>query len=540
MGFEAREARHRMRDAVCHCNQIFKLGPLGCCVLISLLALTACPSSTPTSSHHIMRIALDTAPLHLDPRYALDVASYRVIQLLYNGLVRLDAQARIVPDVAQSWETPDATTYVFHLRRDVTWHDGERLTAADVHHTFTSLLDEKTESPKRASFDKIQAIEVMDEHTIRFVLSEPFAPLLTNMTLGIVPRPRAGEAERDLDVHPIGTGPFMFERLEPNVAVHLKAYDAYFEGRATLDGVVFRILPDAMVRLFELQKGNIDLIQNALPSDLLAPLRHDDQFAVVQAPGTNFTYLGLNCQDEILKHVEVRQALAHAIDRQAVIRHVLSGLATVADGILPAGHWAYEANVPRYAYDPKRAAQLLDLAGFPDPDGEGPQPRFQLTYKTSQDEVGRRIAEVLQEQLRQVSIAVEIRSFEWGTFFGDIRAGNFQLYALTWVGVTEPDIFHHVFHSRSVPPAGANRGHYVNAQLDALLEAGRRATSLEARRTAYSQAQRLIATELPYVPLWHHTNVAVLRSTFRDYQLTPSGDFRSIRTLVLHHPSKAS
>ena len=189
-----------------------------------------------------------------------------------------------------------------------------------------------------------------------------------------------------------------------------------------------RILPDAMVRLFELQKGNIDLIQNALPPDLLAQLRSDEQFAVIQAPGTNFMYLGLNCQDEILKHVEVRQALAHAIDRQRVVQHVLSGLATLADGILPAGHWAYAANVPRYAYDSERAAQLLDQAGFPDPDGDGPQPRFQLTYKTSQNEEGRRIAEVLQEQLRQVSIAVDIRSFEWGTFFR--RYSRWQFSAL--------------------------------------------------------------------------------------------------------------
>ncbi len=537
-----------MRDAVCNCKfdvkfflqNLCKLGLLGGGILMSLLALTACPSSPPAESRQIMRVALETAPQRFDPRYAVDVASQRVVQLVYNGLVRLDAQAQIVPDVAASWETPKPTTYVFHLRQDVTWHDGERLTAADVHHTFTSLLDEKNESPKRASFDKIQAIDVTDEFTIRFVLSEPFAPFLTNMTLGLIPKPKTGEGERNHDAHPVGTGPFQFERMEPDVAVHLRANDAYFEGRPHLDGVVLRILPDAMVRLFELQKGNIDLIQNALPPDLLTPLRSDQQFEVIQAPGTNFMYLGLNCQDEILKHVQVRQALAHAIDRQAVVRHVLSGLGTLADGILPAGHWAYEANVPRYAYDPERAAALLDQAGFPDPDGDGPQPRFQLTYKTSQNEEGRRIAEVLQEQLRQVSIAVDIRSFEWGTFFGDIRAGNFQLYALTWVGVTEPDIFHYVFHSQSVPPAGANRGRYLNAQLDTFLDDGRRATSPQARRASYRRAQQLIATELPYVPLWHRTNVAVLRATFQGYELTPSGDFRVIRTVKPRTVAKAS
>ncbi len=511
-------------------------------LLSSLFTFTACPSSTPTESRQVLRIGLETAPLHLDPRYGQDVASYRVMQLIYNGLVRLDAQASIVPDLAVSWEVPDPTTYVFHLRRDVTWHDGERLTAADVHYTFTSLMDEKNESPKRGSFNKIESIDMIDDHTIRFALKEPFAPFLANnMTQGIVPRPRGDGAATDFDTHPVGTGAFKFERQEPNAAIHLTAYDAYFEGRPVLDGVTFRMLPDAMVRLFELQKGNIDLIQNALPPDLLTQLRRDDQYAVIQAPGTNFRYIGINCQDDILKHVEVRQALAYAIDRQAVIHHVLNDLAEPADGILPAGHWAYEVNVPRYGHDPARAAALLDQAGFPDPDGDGPQPRFKLQYKTSQDEVGRRIAEVLQEQFRQVGIDIEIRSFEWGTFFGDIRAGNFQIYSLKWVGVTEPDIFHYVLHSQSKPPAGANRGRYFNAELDALLDAGRRSPEPEMRRQSYSRAQVLIATELPYVPLWHDTNVAVLRSTFRGYQLTPSGDFRTIRLIQPQaNPPKAS
>jgi peptide/nickel transport system substrate-binding protein len=307
-----------------------------------------------------------------------------------------------------------------------------------------------------------------------------------------------------------------------------------------VDGVVFRILPDAMVRLFELQKGNIDLLQNVLPPELLSRLGADSQFAVVKSPGTNFMYVGLNSHDPILRHVQVRQALAHAIDRQALIQYVLHGLAQPADGMLPAGHWAYESQVSRYAYDPERAAQLLDAAGFPDPDGEGPQARFQLQYKTSQNEVGRRIAEVVQEALRNVGIAIEIRSYEWGTFFGDIRAGNFQLYALTWVGVTDPDIFHYVLHSQSIPPAGANRGRYVNPRLDTLLDQGRRATAVEQRRASYSEAQAIIAAELPYIPLWHDTNVAVLRTTFTGYSLTPAGDYRAIRSIRRQPPDRAS
>ncbi|MGQ4807996.1 Heme-binding protein A [Candidatus Entotheonellaceae bacterium PAL068K] len=507
---------------------------LGC-----LLGLVAC-SSAPEPPRRVLRVGLETEPSHLDPRFALDLASYRAVQLLYNGLVRLDAQARIVPDLATSWETPDATTYIFHLRRGVRFHDGSPLTAADVRYTFASLLDPATRSPKRASFEIIRAIDVVSDDTIRFELTEPSAPFLTNnMTLGIVPRPRHGAASMSPDQHPIGTGPFAFDKREPNVALHLRAHDLYFEGRPALEGLELRILPDAMVRLFELQKGTIDLLQNALPPDVLALLRDDARFQILQAPGTNFRYIGMNCQDVILRHVQVRQALAHAINRQALIRHLLRGLARPANGLLPAGHWAYTAQVPRYPFDPDLATQLLDAAGFPDPDGDGPQPRFRLVYKTSQDDLGRGIAEVIQEGLRRVGIAIDIRSYEWGTFYGDIRAGNFQLYALTWVGVTEPDMLYDVFHSQSMPPAGANRGRYRNSRLDRVLAQARRVLSLEARRDLYHEAQRIIATELPYIPLWHQTNVAVLRTTFTNYHLSPSGDFRVLRA-VRWRPAPAS
>ncbi|GIX49496.1 MAG: peptide ABC transporter substrate-binding protein [Candidatus Tectimicrobiota bacterium] len=487
----------------------------------------ACTPASPPSQ--VLRLGLERAPLHLDPRLALDATSQRVIELLYNGLVRLDAQGRAVPDLAVSWETPTPTTYVFRLRRGVRFHDGSLLTAEDVRYTFASLLDPATGSPKRASFAHIRRIDVLAEDQVRFELAFPFAPFLANnLTLGIVPRPRAPGTPA-LDEHPVGTGPFAFAGRQDDGTLVLRAHAAYFEGHPALDGLELRVIPDAMVRLFALQKGTLDMVQNALPPDLLPAVAHDARFRVLQAPGTQFTYLGFNCEDPILRHVQVRQALAHALDRQALIQHLLRGQARLADGLLPPGHWAYEADVPRYAYDPVRAAQLLDAAGFPDPDGPGPAPRFRLQYKTSQSDLGRRLAEVVQEAWRQVGVAVDIRSYEWGTFYADIRAGNFQVYALTWVGVTDPDILYYVFHSRSVPPAGANRGRYRNATLDALLEQGRRAAAVEVRRRLYSQAQKLIAAELPYLPLWHETNVAVLRATFGGYRLSPTGSLRALQ-----------
>jgi peptide/nickel transport system substrate-binding protein len=222
----------------------------------------------------------------------------------------------------------------------------------------------------------------------------------------------------------------------------------------------------------------------------------------------------------------VRGACAGAIDRDAIIAGVYRGQARPATGLLPPGHWAYNGDVPTYPYDPAAARHLLDQAGFPDP--EGPAPRFSLTYKTSQNQLTRRIGEVLQEQLAQVGIQVAVRSYEWGTFYADIKAGNFQLYTLSWVGVTDPDIYNYAFHSKSVPPDGANRGRYANPDLDALLERGRTEDDRDRRKAIYAEVQRIVARDLPYVSLWHPESVLVRDRRLTGFVLSPVGDYTSL------------
>ncbi|MFQ5692818.1 MAG: ABC transporter substrate-binding protein, partial [Nitrospinota bacterium] len=267
--------------------------------------------------------------------------------------------------------------------------------------------------------------------------------------------------------------------------------------------------------------------------DSLARLEQDRSLRVVRAPGTNFTYLGFNLEDPILSKRKVRRAIAHAIDRGRIIRYILRGLARPATGLLPETHWAYRKDVASYPYDPALARRLLDEAGYPDPDGEGGRPRFRLSFKTSQNETRIEIAEVIQEQLRQVGIAVDIRSFEWGTFFSDIRKGNFQIYTLTWVGIVDPDIYFYVFHSGNVPPNGANRGRYRNPALDRWLERGRRTFGVAARREVYGRVQEILARDLPYVNLWHATNVAVLNRRVRGFLLYPDEDMVSLKDVRL-------
>ena len=265
----------------------------------------------------------------------------------------------------------------------------------------------------------------------------------------------------------------MLESLQSGETVTLKANPSYWEGKPSIAGLVFKVVPDAMVRVLEFKKGSIGFMQNDLEPDVLPWIKHNTDADIEARQGTTFQYIGINLTHPILKHKKVRQALAYAIDRESIIRHLIKDLGTPASGLLSPLNWAYEGTVNQWPHDPEKAKQLLDEAGFRDPDGDGPQPRFKLSFKSTNLDLRRRIAEALKEQLQRVGIDLEIRTYEWGTFFSDIKKGNFHLYSLAWVGIQDPDIYYQIFHSSSVPPNGDNRGHYSNPQVDRLLEKGR-------------------------------------------------------------------
>lgn len=489
-----------------------------------LLGLAACSSPNPLQQG-ILVVGIEGNPTDLDPRTATDAYSNRIDSLVYNGLIRLGPKAEILPDLAQGYEIKDPLTYIFHLRKGVRFHQGKGFNARDVQYTLQSILDPKLGSTRASTFRVIQAIEAPDEDTVIFKLKEPYAALLNALTTGIVPVPD-GRGETG---PPPGTGPFRLREFRRGEKVVLEANPDYFAGPPEIKQVVFRVIPNDTTRVMEIEKGGINLLYNAVPPDLLPLLEADQKLQIVRAEGTSYSYLGLNLRDPVLSNFQVRKALALAIDRQAIIRDLLRGLARPASGVLAPSHWAYHGQVAQYAFDPARARRLLDEAGYPDPDGDGPEKRFVLSYKTSQDRLRIRIAEVIGKYLEAVGIGVEIRSYEWGTFFADIRNGNFQLFSLTWVGVTEPDIYHYVFHSRSLPPDGANRGGYANPGLDRLLEQGRRETDSEKRREVYARVQEIVAGDLPYISLWHNEEVAVLSREIRGFQVYPGGDLISLQ-----------
>ncbi|PIS37524.1 MAG: peptide ABC transporter substrate-binding protein [Nitrospirae bacterium CG08_land_8_20_14_0_20_52_24] len=474
-------------------------------------------------------IGIESEPTNLDPRLATDANSSRINGLIYSGLLRQDENGLIQPDLAVNWETPDPGTYLFHLREGVRFHDGTVLTSRDVKYTFESILDPALGSPHKSTFEQIERIETPDDKTIRFVLREPFAPFLLSMTMGIVLAQSASAQGADFAKAPVGTGPFRLAKRNTGESYDLWANPDYFEGAPKLSRVIFRVVPDNTVRFLELQKGTLNLVVNGIELDYIPLVNKDPRLKLMTGPGVNYSYIGFNLTDPLLKKQKVREAIAHAVDRDSIIRHLLKEMAHPATGLLSPMNWAYYGEVKTFEYSPQKSRELLDQAGYPDPDGGGPGMRFTLSYKTSQDEQGKRIAAALQQQLKEVGIEVTIRSYEWGTFYGDIKSGNFQLYSLSWVGVTDPDIYDYIFHSKNFPPAGANRGRYANPEVNALLERARRTLDLSRRKAYYRKVQEILAADLPYVSLWHYDNVAVIRKNVEGFVLNPRGDLYSLK-----------
>lgn len=487
-----------------------------------LLAAGCAPRPDP----HTLVMIIESSPTNLDPRVGVDAQSERIDSLIFDSLVRRDEHFELRPWLAESWETPNPTTYIFHLRKGVRFHDGRPLTARDVKWTFDSILSRQLLTTKTTVYQYIDRIDAPDAATVVFHLKQPQATLLWNLSdgaIGIVPYGSGPE----LAQHPMGSGPFQFVSAQQDKEVVLARNDHYWGPEPHLQRVRFTVVPDATTRALELRKGSADIAINALTPDTVVALREDPQLEIQTAPGTIYAYMALNLRDPILKDVRVRRALACAIDRGPMIQYLWRDMARPAASILPVQSWAYDADVAGYDYDPARARQLLDEAGYAPVNGV----RFHLTMKSSTEESTRLMAAVLQQQLRAVGIALDIRTFEFATFFSDVTKGAFQLYSLRWIGGNEdPDIFEHVFYCSNTPPRGANRSYYCNPQVDRLIDQGRQELAESKRKADYAQIQRLVAGDLPYINLWYLDNVLVHSRRVKDLELNPSGNYEFLRT----------
>jgi len=468
-------------------------------------------------------IALEAMPTQLDPRFATDANSSRVDSLVFASLVTVGDDGGYRPYLAHDWKHPDPRTYVFHLRTDFRFEDGRTVTARDVVESYRGLLDPASGSPRSALLSALDSVRA-DGNRIEFRLKHPDAAFMETATFAVLPAElsrRPAQEPTDL----VASGPYRIVEVRSDRYILLRANRHFPLGAPAIPTLRFRIVPEATMRALELEKGSVDFVENAVDPDTLRWLADaDGGHTILRGPSNTFQYLGVNHRRPPLADLRVRRAVALAIDRAAIVRYVLKGTARVATGILPPHHWAYAHHVRAYPHDPARARALLDRAGYRRPAGAPKAPRLTLSYKTTTQELSRRVAEVLAYQLAAVGIHLDISTYEWGTFYADIKSGNFDLYSLAWVGIADPDIMRLVFHSAMVPPAGNNRGAFASRRMDRLTDAARGEIDRKRRRRLYVRAQRTAARELPYVPLWWPDNVVVTSPRLRGFSPQPSGD----------------
>ena len=473
----------------------------------------------------VIVVATANAPSNFDPRAGSDEASQKIHQLLYSHLVRIDDQLRVVPEIAESLTNPEPTRYVATIRSGVRFHDGRALTARDVAFTFNSFLDPKFTSPRKGAYRLLASVRALDDRTVEFILKEPFGSFPINLVMGIVP----DGSPVSIAQNPVGSGPYKFVSYAADDRTVLAPNSDYWEGAPANGGVVLKVVPDETMRGLELRKGSADMVVNDLAPDVIHTLLGEGRIATKTATGVDYAYIGFNMRDPILADARVRQAIGFAVDRDAIVKYLRRGFATIASGVIPPLSWAYADDTFKFTHDPDRARQLLDEAGYRDPDGPGGRPRLRLTLKTSTSEVYRVQAAVIQRDLANIGIELELRSMELATLFGDIISGNVQLYTLQWVGVTDPDMLRRVFHSREVSPAGVNRGHYRSADVDALLDRATRSTDEAERKELFAQVQQIVARDAPYVGLWYKTNVVVYQPSLEGVTLSPIADYTFLR-----------
>lgn len=522
-----------------------------CAALLLCLCLPLASCHRQPQPPGIVVAVIESSPNNLDPRQGTDAQSEEIGPLIFDSLVKKDDHFNLRPWLATSWEQPDPLTWIIHLRNGVHFQDGHPLEAADVVWTIESLISSKLTanlpggvliSPKSGSFASVDYVEARDRLTVVFHMMRPDAGLLFNMSdglFGVVPRGSGS----DLGLHPIGSGPYRFVSQVQDKEVLLQrwpgSWSTNLDAATRIDGrpiqrLRFQVVPDTITSALELQKGSADAASNVLTPDMVYALRNEPNIQTTRGPGSSIWYLNFNVQDPVLKDKRVRQAIALSINRSAIVAALWHGHATLATSLLPPGHWAAAdpGDLATYPYNPARAAELLQSAGFPaGPDGI----RLHFTVKISTDETTRLLAVVLQQQMRAAGIDLSIRSAEFGTFYSDVTHGAFQAYILKWLGSNDdPDIFRYMYSSASFPPKGANRGHYVNPLVDALLakaatETGPAEQVLARRRTEYIEVQKILSQDEPSVPLWFPSSDIVHTSRLAGVVSQPDGNFDYLR-----------
>ncbi|HEX2525568.1 MAG TPA: ABC transporter substrate-binding protein [Geminicoccus sp.] len=505
---------------------------LGGLTAAALLTLPIMPSAIAQVPNDVLVVGQIAEPASLDPAVSTATNDFRIVINLYEGLVRYKpGTLEVEPALAESWTiSEDGRTYEFKLRQGVTFHDGTPFDAEAVKFNFERLLDENHPAagtgpfPLSFFFSSVEKVEAIDPQTVRFSLTEPYAPFLSNLAYptGLLVSPKAvTERGTEFGRQPVGTGPFRFVEWQGNRQVTIEKNPDYWGDPAKLQAVIFRPITDANTRAAEMLSGGIDVMVE-VPPDALAQFQGTEDFKVYEQAGPHLWFLILNTKEGPLKDKRVRQAVNYAIDKQSIADNILQGTAEPAKGpIAPAFAWAYDPSLQGYPYDPEKAKALLKEAG-----AEGASLTFYVAEGGSGmlDPVA--MGTVIQSNLADVGLDVKIETYEWNTFLANVNpglAGKADMAEMAWM-TNDPDTLPYLTLRTDALPenGGFNSGYYSNPELDKVLDEARRSTDQAKRGDLYRQAQKIIVDDAPWAFVAHWKQNAVTTGAVQGFALQPS------------------
>ncbi len=485
-------------------------------VLIALSFLAVSCSNSNYEDPNTLVIAMDGAPRTLDPRYATDANGQRSIGLLFQALVRIGPKFEPESEAATSWEYKNLV-YRFNLMSNLRFSNGEKISASDIHFTFDEYR--KADSPFRTSLEVIKDIKVEEENgfatKVIIQLKSYSATFLTDLvSVKILPKMVVQKYNKDFSRHLVGSGYYQLKEEDINL-YKLTKNTHYPHNPARTENIFLKVIQDDSTRYLKMRKGELDIAQNVISPLRVKDFQNNDKFVVNTYPGLSMTYLLINLKDPVLQNKKVRLALAEAINTEDIIKYKMENLGTPATSILSPNNIFFHPDIVPFRVDIENAKKLIASLN---------KEKIELQLKTSNVLDVIESAKILANQISKIGVHVNLQSYEWGTFYNDIKSGNFQLAMMRWVGATDPDIYRVAFHSSEVPP-GRNRGSYVNKDLDLLLESGLKEEDLKKRIATYKQVQEVIKRDIPFIPLWYNQQVAISHHRIKNYVPRANGDF---------------
>ena len=453
---------------------------------------------------NIIYFGIAQSPQNLDPRFQSDAASERISELIYSPLFYFDKNYKTQSNIV-NWEKVNPLKYKFIIKKKLpTFHHNKIMSVGDIVATLNSLRSQK-KSPFYIELNNIKIITKLSESSFEIDLFKKDINFISRLAFFILPEDLLIN-NHNFSTNPVGSGPFLFLEKYPNLKV---------ERRHDSQIIELVKIKDPTVRVLKLINGEIDLLQNDLPLEMIRLLETKGKITTLKEYGANVSYIGFNFNNPILKQYKFRKALSLAVDRQSIIQHFLNNKTRVAEQILPPEHWASE-EVNSFNFNPMLAKKYISDLRLHEP--------IVITLKTSTDPFRVKIATLIQKQFENIGVKLIIKSLDWGTYFKDIQAGEFELYGLTWVGIKNPEIYSKIFNSKLTPPDGLNRGGYKDDITDSLI-----IDAIESN--LWGKVIKKVHIDNAFMPLWFEGNFAAFNKNISGYYIHIDGSWDALKTV---------